>query len=533
MRFRARANRSLRQPCEFVLGLLALVGGAPVEGWCAGLSLGLPFSDNMVVQRDVPALVWGTAQPGTAVTVEFAGQGKSTTADGSGSWQLRLAPLAASAQPRTLTVTAGITNSSSALRLTNVLVGEVWLAAGQSNMEWPLASEAHAGQESPAATNDRLRLLNLPFAGQYFYGKSFGSNEVRRLTPESFFAGNWQPCTPSTASGFSAIAYYFGRRLTTELGVPVGLIHLAVGGSPAEAWIGRRALESVPSLKPLAAGNWLSNTNLDSWCRQRGHQNLDLPLAAGLAVPGDDLGPNHPFKPGFLYQAGIERLRPFALRGVLWYQGESNSLEPWRVVQHETLFPLLVRDWRTAWGGDFPFLFCQLSSISTNGGYKAANWPAFRDQQRWFLDTIPNVGMAVTSDLGHPTDVHPRNKRDVGHRLALWALAKTYGRGIEFSGPLPTRATARGEVVEVAFQHAASGLQTSDGKPVASFELAGEDGVFHPASAKLEGGRVEVSAAAEPKPRRVRYGWQPFSAGNLVNADGLPASTFQILAGSF
>ena len=530
MRFRAWPNRFLRQLCDSVLGLLVLVSSAPVQGWCAGLTLGLPFSDNMVLQRDSPAPIWGTAQPGTTITIEFAGVGKSTTADSSGRWQLELAPLPASAQPRTLTVTAGRTNF---LRLTNVLVGEVWLAAGQSNMEWPLAREAYAAQELPAATNDRLRLLNLPFAGQYFSAKPFGSNEVRRLTAEGFFAGAWHPCTPTAARDFSAIAYYFGRRLTTEFGMPVGLIHLAVGGSPAEAWIGRRALESVPSLKPLAAGDWLSNANLDSWCRQRGHQNLDLPLAAGLAVPGDDLDPNHPFKPGFLYQAGIERLRPVALRGVLWYQGESNSLEPWRVAQHGTLFPLLVREWRAAWGSDFPFLFCQLSSISTNGGYKAASWPEFRDQQRRFLDTIPNLGMAVTSDHGDPTDVHPREKREIGRRLALWALAKTYGRQIEFSGPLPRHAKARGAVVEVVFDHATGGLRTSNQQPPTGFELAGQDGVFHPASVKLEGERAEVSAAAVPQPRRVRYGWQPFSTGNLVNADGLPASTFQILAERF
>jgi sialate O-acetylesterase len=490
-----------------------------------GLSLAPWFADNLVLQRDARVPVWGTAKAGERVIVSFAGQRKTTLADASGRWQVVLDPLPASFEPRTLTAEATDT-----LRLTNILVGEVWLAAGQSNMEFPLSREAHASAELPVATNASLRLLNLSFAGQYFYAKPFGANELSRMTPEQFYSGTWRECSPASAKDFSAIAYCFGHELQPELHVPVGIIHLAVGGSPTEAWIRRAALAGEPELGVMTRGNWLTNAALDDWCRERGHQNLDAPIRAGLAVPGDDLGPNHPFKPGFLWDAGPARLRPFAIRGVLWYQGESNALEPRRVRQHEKLFPLLVRDWREQWGQKrLPFLFCQLSSISTNGGYQSSCWPDFRDQQRRFVDTIPDTAMAVTSDLGHPTDVHPRNKRDVGHRLAVAALATVYGREIEFSGPSVLSAERRGNQVVVRFAHA-NGLSTTDGKTPAGFEIAGEDGKFFPAIAAIERDSVALTCPQVPQPDQVRYAWQPFPTPpqNLVNAAGLPASTFRV-----
>ena len=476
------------------------------------------FTDNMVLQRDMPLPVWGRTDAGERITVVFAGQRKVVTADSGGNWKVILNPLPASVEPRTLQI--------GNRQFTNVLVGEVWLAAGQSNMEFPLSREAHAAQEIPVATNALIRLLNLSFAGQYYFSKPFGSNEVARMTPEKLFRGQWENCSPQSAKTFSAIAYYFSREIQRDQNVPVGVIHCAVGGSPTEAWIRRGALESDAKLRAMTRGNWLTNTALDDWCRQRGRENLDAPLTAGLAVPGDDLGPNHHFKPAFLWDAGPARLAPFALRGVLWYQGESNSLEERRVRQHEILFPLLVRDWRAAWGENFPFLFCQLSSIRTNG-YKSAFWPDFRDQQRKFVETIPNTGMAVTSDHGLPADVHPREKREIGRRLALIACAQVYGEKIEFSGPQPVRALAHGSAVEIIFSHAA-GLKTSDAKAASSFEVVGDDGIFHLATATRSAEKVLLSVPEVSSPRRVRYGWEPFSAGNLVNGDGLPTSTFEI-----
>jgi sialate O-acetylesterase len=493
------------------------------------------FGDNMVLQRDLPVPVWGTSEAGRNVTVEFAGQKMSAKADASGNWRVALSPMAANGSPQTLTVVdADVPRSALRTpRLTNVLIGEVWLAAGQSNMEWPLAKEAHAATELPAATNTNLRLLNLPFAGQYFFAKPFGSSELARMTPERLFSGSWQSCSPATAHDFSAIAYYFGREVRQSLNVPVGIIHLAVGGSPAEAWVRRAALAGDPELRAMTQGNWLTNAALDDWCRERGRQNLDAAIKAGLPVPGDDLGPNHHFKPGFLWEAGPARLLPFAIRGVLWYQGESNALEPRRVAQHERLFPLLVGDWRAQWGrASLPFLYCQLSSISTNGGYKASCWPEFRDQQGRFLDVIPDTAMIVTSDLGHPTDVHPRNKRDVGHRLARAALAQVYRRGGEFSGPQFESATERAGKVILRFRHA-KGLTPADGQPPNGFEVAGDDGVFKPATASIENDTVVLTCAAVSAPRQVRYAWRPFPepVQNLVNAARLPASTFRASVG--
>jgi sialate O-acetylesterase len=509
-------------------GIFAAFGFVAAGDATADISVAPVFGDNMVLQRNHPLPLWGKAASGETIRVQFAGQTKIATADSIGNWQLILDPLTASAEPRILTVTARKDPKSKIQnwQFTNVLVGEVWLAAGQSNMEFPLSRDSRAAQEIPTATNSQIRLLNLSFAGQYFYSKPFGSNEVTRMTPETFFRGDWKSCSPTSVKDFSAIAYYFSREIQRDQSVPVGVIQCAVGGSPTEAWIRRAALESDSELRAMTCGNWLTNTLLDDWCRQRGRENLGARLAAGLTVPGDDLGPNHHFKPAFLWDAGPARLAPFALRGVLWYQGESNSLEERRVRQHEKLFPLLVQDWRAAWGKTLPFLFCQLSSIQTNG-YKSAFWPEFRDQQRKFTATIPNTGMAVTSDHGLPNDVHPREKREIGRRLALVARAQVYGEKIEFSGPQPVEAIARAMAVEIIFSHAA-GLKTSDTLPANSFELAGENGIFHPVTAMIDGETVLLSATAGSLPRHVRYGWQPFSAGNLVNGDGLPVSTFEI-----
>jgi sialate O-acetylesterase len=500
-------------------GLVAALGFVAV-----GAEIAVPpvFTDNMVLQRDRPVPVWGRAAAGEKVTVAFGGQEKSTIVDSAGNWKVTLAPLAASAEPRTLRI--------GNRQFTNVLVGEVWLAAGQSNMEFPLSREQFAAAEIPAATNTLLRLLNFTFAGQYFYARPFGSNEVARQTPERFYSGAWRTCSPDAAREFSAVAYYFGMEIVQKLSVPVGIIHCAVGGSPTEAWIRRGALASDSELRAMTGGNWLTNTALDDWCRQRGHENLDASLTNRVAVPGDALGPNHYFKPSFLWDAGPARFAPFALRGVLWYQGESNSLEERRVRQHEKLFPLVVRDWRAAWGENFPFLFCQLSSIRTNH-YKSAFWPEFRDQQRRILNMVSNTGMAVTSDLGALDDVHPRNKREVGHRLALWALAGTYENKNEWSGPLPERAWLDGGNLVVRMSHA-MGLKTSDGQPPCGFELAGPDGIFHTAKVELGKGEVILSATEVGHPIAARYGWQSFAVGNLVNESDLPTSTFQMTAGS-
>lgn len=502
-----------------LLSLTALL--LPSTAGAAQQSLAAVFTDSMVLQRGVPVRVWGTADAGTAITVTMAEQRKQTKADDKGKWAVTLDAMKADAEPRDLKVVAG----AATLLVRDVLVGEVWVAAGQSNMEWPLVNEAHAKGELPTADHPKFRLLNLNYTGQS--KPVFGPDVLKSLTPDGYYRGAWQPCSPKAAKEFSAVGYYFGKELHQSLKVPVGIIHLAVGGSPTEAWIRREALAGDKELVPLLKGNWLENESLGEWCRQRGRDNLALALKEKVELPKDETGPNHPFKPGFLWEAGIARLMPFPIRGVIWYQGESNSLDLRRVQQHDRLFPLLVADWRKQWGlGEFPFLYCQLSSIGTEKGYKSQHWPEFRDSQRRMLAEIPNTGMAVTSDLGHPSDVHPRNKKEVGHRLALLALAKTYDKKVAYIGPLAKSVRRDGSALIVTFDHADAGLKTSDGKAVAGFEIASEDGVFRPADVEIGKDTVTLTSKLITEPVSARYGWQPFSTGNLTNGASLPASTF-------
>ncbi len=490
----------------------------------AELALAPVFTDHMVLQRDQPLPVWGRAVPGAVVTIEFAGEKQSVRADPDGRWLVRLGPQAASAAPRVLHISA----AGDSRELTDVLVGEVWVCAGQSNMEWPLARELHAEAELPRASHPGIRFFNPGYAGKGAGGSPFAAEEMAMLTPAGYYRGAWEVCTPGSAARMSAIGYYAARDLHAALGVPVGIIHLAVGGTPAEAWVSRETLAGDPVLRALTEGDWLVNPALEAWCRQRGQENL-RPAPSAATVGG---GPNHPFRPGFLWDAGIEPLLPFGLRGVMWYQGESNSLSLARVQQHEILLPLLVNDWRRGWGRpDLPFLYCQLSGIDANP-YRSEFWPEFRDSQRRLLEVIPHSGMVVTADVGHRTDVHPRDKATVGARLARLALAQIYGRELESSGPQPKSAAVQENEVVVTFTHATGGLRTGDGQALRGFEIVSASDDFIAASAMIDGTTVLVSYQAGIVPRRIRYGWQPFPEGNLVNSDLLPASTFILDVGA-
>jgi sialate O-acetylesterase len=492
----------------------------------AEISLAPIFGDHMVLQRDAPLPVWGEAAPSAQITVQFAGQTKTAVAASDGSWKVVFDRLPASAEGRVLTVT----NGDDTATINDILVGEVWLCAGQSNMEFRLKSDAFTQTALAQADIPDLRLNLWRYGTQWIFNRPFSPAEVATLAPEKFYTNSWAASSAQSAAEFSAIGWYVGRELQRKLGVPVGVISLAAGGSPTEAWIRRDALASQPALFGMTRGNWLENPLFDDWVKLRGHQNLDKPLADGVMVPSSpfsDLGPNHPFKPAMLWEAGIARIIPFAVRGVLWYQGESNSLELWRERQHEQLFPLLVRDWRAQWGeGDFPFYWVQLSGISDKG-YKSQYWPEFRDSQRRFAQMLPNTGFAVSSDKGAQNDVHPTNKRDVAARLARVALAQTYSENIEYSGPAPQSLRRDGSTLVVTFTHA-NGLRTSEGQAVRGFEIAGTDGIFHPASVKIEGATVVLSSTGVLVPQQVHYAWQPFPDANLINDDELPTSTFTI-----
>lgn len=431
----------------------------------AGLALAPVFTSHLMVQRDVPLPVWGRAEPGAIVVGEFAGERQRATADVAGRWTLRFAPRPASSEPRVIRIASGDTKRE----IADVLVGEVWLCAGQSNMEWPLAKEAHAADEIPRAAQPAVRLFNPDYPGKDTGAKAFSPAETERLAPEMYFRGAWTTCTPETAARCSAIGYYFAKELSATLGVPVGMIQLAVGGSPAESWMRVESLAADPELRGLVAAPWLENPALEAWCRQRAHENLDRAIGAGEV---ERRNPPHAFQPGFLWRAAIAPLAPFALRGILWYQGESNSLRLDRVRQHEKIFPLLVRDIRAQWGVEsLPFLYCQLSGIET-AHYHSEFWPEFRDSQRRLLAAVPHSGMVVTSDVGDPASVHPRDKRTVASRLVRLALAQVYGRSVLASGPRPQALRTRVRELEMAFDSVGAGLTTSDGAALRGFEVA-------------------------------------------------------------
>ncbi len=502
----------------------AKVREAPIE---PKGSLWLPrvFGSQMVLQADSKIPVWGTTKPGEKVTVvlghDRGHERQVTFANNSGKWKLRLQARNASAKPIVMSIYSG----GETIQFKDILIGEVWVCAGQSNMEWTLGQSANAKEELAAADHPKLRLLNL-VAGARGSSGSYRPEHLLRLKPEAFCEGEWKVASTESADSFSAVAWYFGRHLQQQLKVPVGLICPAVGGTPTEAWIPRTWLHLDPIARGLVAGNWLDNPRLGEFCRTRGQQNLLAAIQAGESIPGDKFGPNHSFKPGFMWDAGIKPLIPFAIRGAIWYQGESNAETAARVREHGRLFPLLVNHWRHEWGqGDFPFLYVQLPALNR------PEWPWFRDGQRRMLSQLKNVGMAITIDTGHPSNVHPTLKKPVGERLAKWALGTTYQSKSHatYTGPLLDVAEREGDSMVVSFNYVGDGLKSSDDKPLRYFDVAGKDGVFHSASAKIIGrSTIAVSSPKVAEPHDVRYAWLPYPnpVVNLFNSAGLPASPF-------
>jgi sialate O-acetylesterase len=475
----------------------------------AQLKLAVPFSENMVLQRNRPILVWGEGIPGKTIACSLGEDVAKTTVSHFGRWTITLPARKETDKPLSMQVSMG----TEKIRLDNILIGDIWLCIGQSNMEWPLKREQHWPEEQKQANQTLIRFLNPPPAGRYVYNVKFGDSLLQRLTAEKFYAWDgWQSASISTAADMSAVAWYFARRVQADVGVPIGLINLSIGGAPLESFIAEDALLADADFKQKVQGNWLFNDALPVWIRQRGLQNLDsVPF-----IYGDEFGPHHAFKPGFAYKSGVFPLKDLPISGVLVYQGESNAEETARVAEYGKLFRRLTDQYRQLWGRpELPFYWVQLSSI------ERPLWPAFREVQRKLLDSIKYSGMAVTTDHGLPNDVHPPNKKIVGERLARWALKDVYRLPIVASGPLPVRAKYRRHQVVVRFSHA-DGLQTSDGEPLREFSLDGKTSI----SAKIRNKKVAIPTLE--KPDAVWYGWQPFSKGNLVNREGLPASTFHI-----
>jgi len=484
----------------------------------ADVVLAPPFADHAVLQRGVPLPVWGSADPGEEVTVSFASRRRAVRADADGRWRVELPALEADATPAELVVTG-----KNRVVLRDVVVGDVWLASGQSNMEMALGWGRVANGKAEAAA------AKFPLIREIKIAKAVAD------TPRSTARGEWRVCSPATAGNFSAVGYFFARELHRELQVPVGIINCSWGGALIEPWISAGALARDPggvaSLK-----RW--QDTLDAYPANKARYEAALAAwekakAAAAAegrefrakAPSAPVGPGHQHTRSGLYNAMIHPLAPFALRGVLWYQGESNI---GRHDEYRTLLPTLIEDWRATFARpDLPFYWVQLPNYA-GGNANGQEWARLREAQSQAL-RLPHTGQAVTIDIGDPKDIHPANKSDVGLRLARLALARTYGRSeVVDSGPVFDRVERDGRALLVRFRHAA-GLAKAEGvDSVTGFEIAGSDKKFVSAEATIEpGGVVRVSAAAVAEPVAVRYLWRNDPGPALRNAEGLPAAPFR------
>jgi sialate O-acetylesterase len=472
------------------------------------------FSDNMVLQRDQSIHVWGKGKPGKEVTVILSDLNKTAQINSDSSWSIVLASQKANTNPQSLI----IVSVNEKIEFKNILIGDLWLCLGQSNMQWPMKQEMHFKSEFAQATQPLLRFYNPNYAGENIYGSAFPDSVIQRLNANDLYKGSWQVSDSLSFKTMSAVGYYFGKSVVASEQIPLGLVDLSIGGAPIETFINNDAMKGHADFASKVESDWLTNESLPVWIRERGNQNV----GSHSKVAHNDQGANHPFKPGFAYAAGIQPLFQFPIKGIIWYQGESNAQEPARVKEYATLAELMVDDYRKGWKQpNLPFYWVQLSSIDTVK-YKGHLWPQFREEQRRMLSIIQDGGMAVCSDIGVKNDVHPRNKKYVGERLARWALNKTYHRNIIPSGPLPVNAKHVNGKVIISFRYTGNGLQTTEGNSLQGFSLDGKTDVG--AMIKIN----KVIIAAEEKPAFVYYGWKPFSDGNLVNSELLPASTFKI-----
>ncbi len=495
----------------FLVVLAAL--GSPAA---AEVRLPNVFAPHMVVQRELEVPVWGWAEPDEKVTVTLAGQAREVTADADGKWMVRFEPIAG-AGPYRLKV-----DGSSTIEVPDVLVGEVWLASGQSNMAWTVSRSQNAAQEIAAAHYPKIRM--------------FTAARTPAESPQDDVEGAWQVCSPETVGSFSAAAYFFGRELHQELDVPVGLIHSSWGGTPVQAWTSLDRQQEQAELKPL----------LDHWAQQirewdaRSQEAMKTWEArvAQLKAAGRTDFPRRPLpmpkpalshhRPANLFNGMIAPLVPYGMRGAIWYQGESNAAR-YNANLYGMQLALMIADWRARWSqGEFPFLYVQLPNFRKpqEQPVETTGWVIVQEQMLQSLK-VPGTGMAVTIDIGEAGNIHPQNKQDVGRRLAYWALAKVYGQDRVACGPLYQSMSRVGGKIAVKFDHVGTGLGVR-GEKLEGFAIAGSDQEFVWAEAEVAGpDTVVVSNADIAEPAAVRYAWAENPKGNLVNSAGLPASPFR------
>ena len=499
--------------------VLLLVGTA----W-ADVRLPAVIGDNMVLQRGQKTPIWGWAQPGEEITVAVSWHNMrwSAAADKDGKWRFEMTPPGPGG-PYEMTI-----SGKNSITIKNILVGEVWVCSGQSNMQMSVGQSSKAEQEIAAANYPNIRLFSV-------------QRKVAEQ-PQSDCVGSWQSCSPQTVGDFSAVAYFFGRELHKELGVPIGLIHTSWGGTPAEAWTSRQALEAEQDFAPIlqryddAVAKYPQakkeyEQKLAEW--QEAVEKAKAEGGRPPNRPGEPFGPGHPHAPAGLYNAMIAPLIPYGVTGAIWYQGESNA---GRAYQYRKLLPAMINNWRRDWGrGDSAFLIVQLANfMATKPEPGDSEWAELREAQLLTL-ALPNTGLAVIIDIGDANDIHPKNKQDVGKRLALWALAKTYGKNLVYSGPIYKSMKVDGNKVILEFNHIGGGLVAGGGlpagpmvgEPLKGFAVAGADRKFVWADAQIDGSTVVVSSDKVAEPVAVRYAWADNPVCNLYNKEGLPASPFR------
>jgi len=487
----------------------------------ADITLAPLFRDHAVLQCDKPLPVWGRAGAGEHISVTFRGQTVTATADpADGRWIVYLAPVAASTQPAELTVTGKNT-----VRVTDVLTGEVWLCSGQSNMERKVSQTLNAAQEIATANNPLIRVIT-----------------IKRRESDTPLADaettGWQLPTPQTAPDFTAVGYYFARDLQPRLGVPIGIIHSSWGGTQIESWISAATLNTTPAFAAVTqrwqktlADHPAAKAAYDKTISARAAEQAAAkaknapPKTATYPYIRPPAGPGHQDTPSGLFNAMINPLLPYALRGILWYQGESNAA---RANEYHALFAAMITQWRANLGqGDIPFYWVQLPNYKNNAKADATDWAFLREAQAQTL-ALPATAQAVTIDIGEPDNIHPLNKQEVARRLALIARALAYGKTVDYTGPVFASAKRENSALRVTFSKGADGL-TARGKPLQSFELAGPDKNFHPATATIDTATntILVTSRAVPDPVAVRYAWRNSPDANLFNSAGLPAAPFR------
>ena len=509
-----------------VIALLALVGPAQ-----AAVTMPKVFADHMVLQRDMPVAVWGWADAGEKVTVRFGHQNKTSMPDATGRWQVALDAMPANASAQELTIVG--TNT---VVIRDVLVGEVWLCAGQSNMNTPTMQHSKdiLDREMPKADLPTFRL----------FGSSVTMSPVMQ---KDLPGGQWVLSKPATALNFSGVAFFFGREVHNTLKVPVGVIRTACGGSKCESWTSIEGLQGDPVYQKTLKSFWdkklveypvalkkYNEVTLPNWEKAAAQAKADgKPEPKKPAPPFALYGPESPHCPATLFNHMIAPLVGLTVRGVIWYQGESNASSSDEGKYYRTLFPTMITDWRNRWQRpDLPFLFVQLANFKAEQTLPVemdakVGWPLAREAQAMAL-SLPHTGMITAIDINHePDNIHPKNKYDVGRRLGFLALSKVYGKNIPYAGPTFEKMTTEDNKVRIHFTHTDGGLKTRDGGPVKGFALAEQAGEFVWADGVIEGKTLVLSSPQVKTPAKVRYGWAMNPIGNLDNGVGLPAFPFR------